>query len=126
MTSLRGCRVLLVEDESLVAMMAEDYLADLGCDVVLAMRLEAALKLAREADLHAAVLDVNLGEGSSYPIAQVLRERNIPFLFATGYGANGVNSAYRGIPVLQKPYGSEDLSRVLEILLTHPRDGSIG
>ena len=95
MTLPPGCRVLLVEDESLVAMVAEDTLLDLGCEVVLAMRLDAALSLAREADVQLGVLDVNLGEGRSYPVADILRARGIPFLFATGYSVAGLDPPYR-------------------------------
>ncbi|TWI52482.1 response regulator receiver domain-containing protein [Pseudomonas duriflava] len=109
MPNARAQRVLVVEDESLVAMLVEDILVDSGYDVIVAMRLEAGLSLAREADVHLAVLDVNLGEGNSYPIADILRERGIPFLFATGYGALGLSSAYQGIPTLQKPYHPDQL-----------------
>ncbi len=112
-----GCRVLVVEDESLVAMHVEDMLVDLGCEVLLAMRLEDGLRLAAEADLYVAVLDVNLSEGRSYPIADVLRDRRIPFLFATGYGLKGVEPAYQGTPTLQKPYRNEDLVCLITGLL---------
>ena len=94
-------------------MLAEDVLLDLGCEVMLAMRLEAALNLARAADIQFAVLDVNLGGGqSSYPVADILRERHIPFMFATGYGPKGLDPAYQSTPTLQKPYHSEDLARM--------------
>ena len=120
MTLPPGCRVLLVEDESLVAMVAEDTLLDLGCEVVLAMRLDAALSLAREADVQLAVLDVNLGEGCSYPVADILRARGIPFLFATGYSAAGLDLSYRGMPTLQKPYGAGELARLASEVLARP------
>ncbi len=118
MTLLNGRRVLLVEDESLVAMLAEDMLMDLGCEVVLAMRLDKALALARTGTFDAAVLDVNLGDTRSYPVADVLFERSLPFLFATGYGAKGLDAAYQGVPVLQKPYQQGPMEHLLHRLLT--------
>ena len=118
MSVLEGRRVLLVEDESLVAMMVEDMLLDFGCEVVMAMRLDKAVALARTGTFDVAVLDVNLGEGRSYPIADILFERCTPFLFATGYGLKGLETAYRGVPVLQKPYQAEPLQHLLRGLLT--------
>lgn len=118
MTLLQGRRVLLVEDESLVAMLAEDMLMELGCEVVVAMRLDKALAQARAGHFDAAVLDVNLGDSRSYPIADVLFERCLPFLFATGYGAEGVEAAYRAVPVLQKPYQRAPMEHLLQRLLT--------
>lgn len=118
MTMLTGRRVLLVEDESLVAMFAEDMLLDLGCEVVIAMRLEQGMALARNEDFDFAVLDVNLGNTRSYPIADLLFERCIPFLFATGYGRQGLEAAYQAVPVLQKPYQADPLEHLLTRLLT--------
>ena len=118
MTLLVGRRVLLVEDESLVAMLAEDMLLDLGCEVDVAMRLDKALGLARSKSFDIAVLDVNLGDARSYPVADLLFGRGIPFLFATGYGQKGLEGHYRGVPVLQKPYQAEPLEHLLVRLLT--------
>jgi len=117
MTKLSGRRVLLVEDESLVAMLAEDMLTDLGCEVVVAMRLDKALDLARAGTFDAAVLDVNLGDARSYPVADVMFEREIPFLFATGYGVKGLEPTYRDVPVLQKPYQQRPMEHMLHRLL---------
>ena len=118
MSMLEGRRVLLVEDGSLVAMLAEDMLLDLGCEVVIAMRLEQALRNLQAETFDLAVLDVNLGDARSYPVADKLFERCIPFLFATGYGAAGVEPAYRTVPVMQKPYQKDDLETLLQHLLT--------
>ncbi|TNC15746.1 response regulator [Methylobacterium terricola] len=115
MSALQGRRVLLVEDESLVAMLAEDMLLDLGCEVTVAMRLDQALAQARAQAFDLAVLDVNLGDARSYPVADLLRARGVPFLFATGYGRQGVDPAYHAAPVMQKPYQAAQL----ETLLTH-------
>lgn len=123
MISLQGRRVLIVEDESLVAMLAEDMLIDLGCEVVVSMRLDKALLQARTQQFDMAVLDVNLGDARSYPIADVLFERSIPFVFATGYGRHGVDRNYQGVPVLQKPYQSAQMEYLLVQLLS---EGSTG
>ncbi|MDX6748768.1 response regulator [Geminicoccaceae bacterium 1502E] len=109
----RACRVLLVEDESLVAMLVEDMLHELGCEVVLAMRFDEAMRLAQESSIQMAVLDVNLGSELSYPVADVLRQRGIPFLFATGYGTRGLESSYRAVPTLQKPFAIDELARLM-------------
>ncbi|WP_246102482.1 response regulator [Methylobacterium terricola] len=108
----------MVEDESLVAMLAEDMLVDLGCEVVVAMRLDKALALARNKVFDLAVLDVNLGDARSYPIADLLFEHRTPFLFATGYGRQGLEEAYKAVPVLQKPYQAALLEHLLTRLLT--------
>lgn len=107
--TLAGHRVLLVEDESLVAALAEDILLDAGCEVLLAMHLDEALAFATGHSIELAVLDVNLGSARSYPVADRLREQGIPFIFATGYGREGLDEAYRDAPVVQKPYRAHDL-----------------
>ncbi len=109
--SLSGRRVLLVEDESLVAALAEDLLLDAGCDVMLAMRLDEAMLLAADDEVELGILDVNLGAERSYPVADLLRARGTPFIFATGYGREGLNGAYEDVPVLQKPYRGDQLLR---------------
>lgn len=118
MGMLEGRRVLLVEDESLVAMLAEDMLLDLGCEVVVAMRLDRALDHARTERFDLAVLDVNLGDARSYPIADMLFENGTPFLFATGYGKQGLDAAYQAVPVVQKPYQIGQMEHLLNHLLT--------
>lgn len=118
MSLLEGRRVLLVEDESLVAMLAEDMLLDLGCEVVVAMRLDKALTYVEAQAFDLAVLDVNLGDTRSYPIADVLFKRCTPFLFATGYGQRGVDTAYQAVPVVQKPYQAAQMKHLLTHLLT--------
>lgn len=114
---LAGLRVLVVEDEMMVSMLIEDMLGDLGCHVVgPAARLEEALTLAQNAELDCAVLDVNLGGQSTFPVADLLREKGAPFAFATGYGDAGLRDVDRASPVLQKPFREIDLRRVLESL----------
>jgi PAS domain S-box-containing protein len=106
-------RVLLVEDEALVAMMIQECLADFGYQVVgpISTATEAAAR-AGEAEFEAAVLDINLGDGAVYPIADVLAARGIPFVFVTGYDADSVESRFRNIPILQKPIEREMLKKV--------------
>jgi CheY-like chemotaxis protein len=118
MSVLDGRRVLLVEDESLVAMMAEDMLLELGCDVVVAMRLDQALACLKSGAFDLAVLDVNLGSARSYPVADALFDLSVPFVFATGYGLEGVEAAYRGVPVVQKPYEQAQIKQLLEHLIS--------
>jgi CheY-like chemotaxis protein len=116
-----GLRVLVVEDEMTIALLVEDMLIELGHDVVeLAMRLPQAEKLARETEFDVAVLDVNLDGRRSFPVADILIERGIPFLFATGYGASGVDAAYAHYPILTKPFMTEELKSAID-LLTGPK-----
>lgn len=111
---LAGTRVLVVEDEALVSMLVEAYLDELGCEVVgVAPRLEDALEKARTLALDAAVLDVNLAGRLSYPVAELLRSRGVPFVFATGYGMAGLPEALRGMPVLAKPFRQDQLAAAL-------------
>ncbi len=98
----------------LVAMNIEDMLLDLGHEVAgIASRLEPWLALAREGEFDMALLDVNLAGEQSFPIAAVLRERGLPFLFATGYGLRGIIDEFRSRPVLQKPFRLADLSQAI-------------
>jgi CheY-like chemotaxis protein len=116
--ALTGRRILIVEDEPLVAMALEDMLLDLGC-VVLgpALRLLPAMDLARTSTVDGAVLDINLGKDRSFPVAEILRERAIPFLFATGYGNQGLHPPFADAMVLAKPYSLATLQQVLSVML---------
>ena len=111
---LAGLRVLVVEDEMMVSMLIEDMLGDLGCVVVgPASRLEEAVELANTRELDCAVLDVNLGGQPIFPLVDLLRSKDVPFAFATGYGDAGLRDVDKGAPVLQKPFREGDLARVL-------------
>jgi CheY-like chemotaxis protein len=109
-------RVLVVEDEMAVALMIEDMLTDLGHEVVgIAMRLHQGMGLAATAPLDIAILDVNLNGRMSFPIADLLAERGVPFVFATGYGAAGVEDRYRDRAlVVTKPFRLQDLQSAIE------------
>lgn len=101
----------------LVAMLIEDTVLDLGHEPVgPAMRLETALEAAEGGDFDAAILDINLAGRQSFPVADKLSERGIPFMFASGYGAAGLVDPYRGAPVLQKPFDASDVAAVLKLL----------
>jgi CheY-like chemotaxis protein len=107
-----GLRVLLVDDENLVALLLEDTLAELGHSVVGPVaRLATALEMARHEAIDVAILDVNINGEMSYPIADVLAARGIPFIFSTGYGR--LPPEYRDRPALRKPFRLDDLQRSL-------------
>ena len=111
-----GARVLVVEDEALVAMMIQECLAEFGYQVVgpISTTTEAAAK-ARDGQFEAAVLDINLGDGAVYPIADMLAARGVPFVFVTGYEADSVDSRFREIPILQKPIEREMLRKIFAV-----------
>jgi CheY-like chemotaxis protein len=105
MSALAGRRILVVEDEMLVAMVIEAVLDDAACRIVGPFgRVSQALKSAREDAIDAALLDVNLHGEQVFPVADALAARNIPFVFVTGYGASGLSPRFTGSPVLIKPY----------------------
>jgi len=109
-----GLRVLLVEDEALLILLMEEWLEDLDCEVVAtASRLDDAILKARNVAVDVAVLDVNLAGQLSYPVAEILLERHIPFVFATGYGKAGLSGSLQHAPVLSKPYQQEHLADAL-------------
>ena len=116
--SLQGRTILAVEDEMLAAMMLEDILQNAGCDVIGAGHLEQATLLARERDIDAAVLDVNLHGLRSYPVADALGARGIPFLFVTGYGETDLREVYPGRPVITKPYNDSDFIAALAAVIS--------
>jgi DNA-binding response OmpR family regulator len=107
-------RVLIVEDEMLIALMLQDMLEDSGHVVEgIANSLSAGLDLARTAEIHLGILDINLNGEASFPIADMLRSRGIPFIFSTGYGSGRVPSSYVTVPQLVKPYQSDLLGAAI-------------
>jgi PAS domain S-box-containing protein len=106
-------RVLLVEDEALVAMMIQDTLAEFGFQVFGPVSTASgALAAARESHFDAAVLDINLGDGLVYTVAEILEKRGVPFVFVTGYDADSIDSRFSGVPVLQKPIERDMLQKI--------------
>jgi CheY-like chemotaxis protein len=111
---LKQQRVLLVEDEMMVAMLVEDMLLDVGCEVIGPVtRVDEALARTRDGGIDVAILDVNLDGQETYSVADALAEKGVPFVFATGYGAGGLKDGYKHRPALQKPFQQRDLIQVL-------------
>jgi CheY-like chemotaxis protein len=113
-------RVLIVEDEALVAMLLEDMLIDAGYTVsetvsAIPQALEFVAGAASAFDV--AILDVNLRGQPIFPVAEALVEAGKPFVFATGYGAGSLPEVWRDRPTLQKPFGAGDVERVLATAL---------
>lgn len=117
MNAIAGRRVLLVEDEAIIAFAVEDVLTDLGCVVVgPALTLPEARTLAAEADIDAAILDVNLNGERSFLVAAELERRCIPFVFATGYDQEALEWV-TPVPLLTKPYREEEIKAALVAML---------
>lgn len=115
--SLTGCRILVVEDELLIAMIIEETLQDLGCVVVGPVaRLDAALQLAKDETLDAAILDVSIRGGKVYPVAEQLLARGVPFMLASGYGEWALPDAFRAQPRLTKPFTPQRLEEQVRTL----------
>ena len=102
----------------MIRMLLEGMLTDLGHTVAAeAGTVEEALKLAKETEFDVAVLDVNLNNRPITPVAEMLVERGVPFVFASGYGQRGVPEAFRNSPTLQKPFQVEALAKAIDAAL---------
>lgn len=101
--------VLVVEDEIMLVMMVEDLLLASGYHVLTAGRVRPALKAIQDRDVDLAIVDLNLGGESCLPLAEQLRERGVPILFASGSDGGQVPGRYRHCPLLQKPYRPSEL-----------------
>jgi CheY-like chemotaxis protein len=118
-SALSGRRVFVVEDEVMVSWMLEDMLVDLGYKIVgPAARVNQALAIVEAEAIDLAILDINLNGEKSYPVADALTARGVPFAFSTGYNKDGMSAHYRDLPMLQKPYAMPQLAAVLSKLLT--------
>ncbi len=118
---LAGKRVMIVEDELLVALLIEDVLSDLGCTTVGPFGSVAqAMSAVDSESLDLAVLDVNLGGEMVYPVAESLERRRIPFLFVSGYGEDALLDGHPGWKVCAKPFHGKDLARMAAALLQPP------
>ena len=110
-------RVLVVEDETLIAIMIEEAFAELECEIVGPTgRLDTALRLANEGNFDAAILDVNIRGGKVYPVAELLVARGIPFVFASGYGDWALPETLRDRPRLMKPFTLSALEEQIGLL----------
>jgi CheY-like chemotaxis protein len=119
---LQGKKVLIVEDEALITMLFEDILEDFACQVVgPAMNVRQALELAQSAEIDVAILDVNLGGESSFPVAALLRSREVPLVFSSGYGSQGLPPEWQDRPTLPKPFTSDEVADMLSRLVGEGR-----
>jgi DNA-binding response OmpR family regulator len=110
-----GGSVFLVEDEVMIRMMVADMLVELGYSIAAeAGEIEDAIRLARTTPFDIAILDVNVNGKMISPVAEVIEARNRPFIFATGYGAQGLPEEFRDRPALQKPFQMETLATMIE------------
>jgi CheY-like chemotaxis protein len=127
--TLKGVKVLVVEDEYFVAILIEEILESAGCIVTGPIpRLPAALDAVDHEDYDVAVLDVNLAGERINPVADALSERHVPFLFVTGYGANALPSEYAERPHICKPFRMAELLGALSrvVKTSHARNGAVG
>lgn len=116
MSDLIGSRVLVVEDEALIAAMIVEWLGDMGCEAVGPVaRISEGLAMADQ-PIDAAVLDVNVSTERVFPLADLLRRRGVALVFATGYG-DCIAEAALNAPVLEKPFTFDQLSRALTVAL---------
>jgi CheY-like chemotaxis protein len=113
-SSAAGKRILVVEDEVMIRMLLQDMLADLGHTLAGETgRLDEALALAQQGEFDVAVLDVDLDGQPILPVVEILIERGLPFVFATGFGAGGVPERFREMPTLQKPFQADALAQAI-------------
>ncbi|HXN43747.1 MAG TPA: response regulator [Xanthobacteraceae bacterium] len=110
--------MLIIEDETLIALLLEDMLTDLGCTILgSASTVEAAMEMLDRAAPSVAVLDINLGGEKSYAVAEALAKRGVKFVFSTGYADGRLQPPWQDRPVLQKPFGQEQLAEALDAAL---------
>jgi DNA-binding response OmpR family regulator len=118
MRDLVGVKVVLVEDESAVALAIEDMIQDLGCELVGSVAsLARAQQIMGSESFDVAVLDVNVRGEAVFPIAYLLVERGIPFLFSTGYGQGAIPQDLANHPAITKPFSIETLARAMSAAL---------
>ena len=99
----------------MIAMLIEDMVADIGGELAAtATRLDDAMAQASEREIDFAILDLNLAGVLTYPVADLLKQRGIPFVFATGYGAGGLAKGYENETALEKPFTTGTLERVMK------------
>jgi CheY-like chemotaxis protein len=99
-----GPHILIAEDEEFIIMLLEDILSDEGYRVTSANRLDDALNILETESFDAAILDINLRDAPVFPLAERLRELDVPFAFATGGVLDSIPAQFQNCPVLSKPY----------------------
>jgi CheY-like chemotaxis protein len=118
---LAGLRVMILEDDALVAMALEDMLSELGCVIACSVGAVAdAAQALRECAIDVAVLDIRAGGSPTYPIADALTARGVPFCFSTGYLFARIDPRYSGHLYLSKPYRPDTLAQTLRFCLSQP------
>jgi CheY-like chemotaxis protein len=123
-TTLRGCRILVVEDSFLLAETLREYLDESGYVTVgPAAQVSAALVLCGSNHLDGALLDINLGKETCFPVADRLTEEQVPFMFLSGYDNYIVPDRFRDVPKLDKPYDRAEILRTAERLFLNGRAG---
>ena len=122
MADFTGLKALVVEDEGAVALLIEDMLLDLGCEVVASVaQLDRACEVARTIAIDFALLDLNVDGASALPVAHILRERHIPLVFSTGYGRHGIEQVFESYPMLAKPFVIAELQEKIATALANHR-----
>ena len=112
--SVERKRILVVEDELMIRLLLQEMLAQLGHTLAgEAGRIEEAAALAKDSEFDVAILDVNLNGEPISPVVEILIDRGLPFVFATGYGQRDVPEPYRDMPTLQKPFQADALARAI-------------
>jgi two-component SAPR family response regulator len=118
MSDFKGVQVFIVEDESLITMLLEDILDDLGCGLAAsAGSLRDALDKAATVTANIAILDINLAGDPIFPVAERLVARGIPIVFASGYGASTLPEEWRNRPTLPKPFTSRQVEEAIAAAL---------
>ncbi len=121
---LKALNILVVEDEPLISMFIEDSLKDIGCQTVaIVSNLKEAWDLVTKGQYDMVMLDVNLGGHQTFDLAEFLCEKQMPFIFSTGYGVVGIPPHLMHLPVLQKPFQENDLKNILQTSLIAARAG---
>jgi CheY-like chemotaxis protein len=117
-----GYSVLLVEDEVIIRVMVTDMLQELGCHVVgEAGRVKEAIDLVQKTEFDIAIMDVHLHGQVTVPVAEAIKARNRPFIFATGYSASSLPIQLSDRPALQKPFRTEALGKLIEVSIKSKR-----
>ena len=107
--SFSGSIVMILEDEPIIALALEDILVGEGASVRHASRIGEACEVVLAENIDSAILDVNVHGTLSYPVAELLAERRIPVIFATGYGDRAHQRQFADVPTIAKPYSVNDL-----------------
>jgi CheY-like chemotaxis protein len=110
-------KILVVDDEPLITAMLEDWLSELGHDVIgPAHNLAKALELV-ESEMDAAIVDVSLGKDNAYPLVDALMARGLPLALATGHGQDGIDPRYRTQSTLRKPFDFAAFQRTIDDIM---------